>query len=249
LSREPSICDLSNDLLAPITFFLIQRQDDNVTPITKIPQSIVFVVDDDPSVRESIERLLGTIDLSVQVFGTAREFLNSDRPEIPACLVLDVRLPGISGLDFQRELSKANIRIPIIFITAHGDVPMSVKAMKAGAVEFLIKPFHDQDLLDAVQMALERDRLRRLRDSEIADLQRRLRTLTPREREVLPLVISGLLNKQIAAEMNASEATVKVHRSQLMRKLEAKSVPDLVRMAEKLEIRTATPKPDPSLPK
>ena len=220
-----------------------------MTPITKTPQSIVFVVDDDPSVRESIERLLGTIDLSVQVFGAAREFLNSDRPEIPACLVLDVRLPGISGLDFQRELSKANIRIPIIFITAHGDVPMSVKAMKAGAVEFLIKPFHDQDLLDAVQMALERDRLRRLRDSEIADLQRRLRTLTPREREVLPLVISGLLNKQIAAEMNASEATVKVHRSQLMRKLEAKSVPDLVRMAEKLEIRTATPKPDPSLPK
>ena len=220
-----------------------------MTPITKIPQSIVFVVDDDPSVRESIERLLGTIDLSVRAFGAGREFLNSDRPEIPACLVLDVRLPGISGLDFQRELSKANIRIPIIFITAHGDVPMSVKAMKAGAVEFLIKPFHDQDLLDAVQMALERDRLRRLRDSEIADLQRRLRTLTPREREVLPLVISGLLNKQIAAEMNASEATVKVHRSQLMRKLEAKSVPDLVRMAEKLEIRTATPKPDPSLPK
>jgi len=228
---------------------LIERQDDNVTPITKTPQAIVFVVDDDPSVRESIERLLGTIDLSVQAFGAAREFLNSDRPEIPACLVLDVRLPGISGLDFQRELSKANIRIPIIFITAHGDVPMSVKAMKAGAVEFLIKPFHDQDLLDAVQMALERDRLRRLHESEIADLQRRLRTLTPREREVLPLVISGLLNKQIAAEINASEATVKVHRSQLMRKLEAKSVPDLVRIAEKLEIRTARPNPDPSLPK
>ena len=220
-----------------------------MTPISKNPQSIVFVVDDDPSVRESIERLLGTMDLSVHAFGAAREFLNSDRPEIPACLVLDVRLPGISGLDFQRELSKANIRIPIIFITAHGDVPMSVKAMKAGAVEFLIKPFHDQDLLDAVQMALERDRLRRLRESEIADLQRRLRTLTPREREVLPLVISGLLNKQIAAEINASEATVKVHRSQLMRKLEAKSVPDLVRIAEKLEIRAVTPKPDPSLPK
>jgi len=220
-----------------------------VTPITKTPQAIVFVVDDDPSVRESIERLLGTIDLSVHAFGAAREFLNSDRPEIPACLVLDVRLPGISGLDFQCELSKANIRIPIIFITAHGDVPMSVKAMKAGAVEFLVKPFHDQDLLDAVQMALERDRLRRLRESEIADLQRRLRTLTPREREVLPLVISGLLNKQIAAEINASEATVKVHRSQLMRKLEAKSVPDLVRIAEKLEIRAVTPKPDPSLPK
>jgi FixJ family two-component response regulator len=221
----------------------------NVTLITKTPESIVFVVDDDPSVRESIERLLGTIDLSVRAFGAGREFLNSDRPEIPACLVLDVRLPGISGLDFQRELNKANIRIPIIFITAHGDVPMSVKAMKAGAVEFLIKPFHDQDLLDAVQMALERDRLRRLRESEIADLQRRLRTLTPREREVLPLVISGLLNKQIAAEINASEATVKVHRSQVMRKLEAKSVPDLVRIAEKLEIRAATPKPDPSLPK
>ena len=220
-----------------------------MTPISKNPQSIVFVVDDDPSVRESIERLLGTIDLSVHAFGAAREFLNSDRPEIPACLVLDVRLPGISGLDFQRQLSKANIRIPIIFITAHGDVPMSVKAMKAGAVEFLIKPFHDQDLLDAVQMALERDRLRRLRESEIADLQRRLRTLTPREREVLPLVISGLLNKQIAAEINASEATVKVHRSQLMRKLEAKSVPDLVRMAEKLDISVATPKANPSLPK
>jgi RNA polymerase sigma factor (sigma-70 family) len=146
-------------------------------------------------------------------------------------------------------LNKANIRIPIIFITAHGDVPMSVKAMKAGAVEFLIKPFHDQDLLDAVQTAIEQDRLRRLRDAEIAELQQRLSTLTPREREVLPLVISGLLNKQIAAEINASEATVKVHRSQLMRKLEAKSVPDLVRMAEKMGIRAATPKPDPSLPK
>jgi RNA polymerase sigma factor (sigma-70 family) len=217
--------------------------------MTKTGRSIVFVVDDDPSVRDAIGRLLRTVGLPVKEFGSALEFLAGDRPETPSCLVLDVRLPGISGIDFQRQLNKANIRIPIIFITAHGDVPMSVKAMKAGAVEFLIKPFHDQDLLDAVQTAIEQDRLRRLRDAEIAELQQRLSTLTPREREVLPLVISGLLNKQIAAEINASEATVKVHRSQLMRKLEAKSVPDLVRMAEKMGIRAATPKPDPSLPK
>ena len=207
-----------------------------MTPATKTVRSIVFVVDDDPSVRDAIRRLLGTIGLPVKAFGSPSEFLAGDVPEIPSCLVLDVRLPGISGIDFQRELNKANIRIPIIFITAHGDVPMSVKAMKAGAVEFLIKPFHDQDLLDAVQMALEKDRVRRLAEAEITELQRRLRTLTPREREVLPLVISGRLNKQIAAEMNASEATVKVHRSQLMRKMGAKSLPDLVRMAEKLGI-------------
>src|SRR6202030_1973542 len=202
-----------------------------------------------PSVRDSIERLLGTVGLPVKAFGSPLEFLAANRPELPSCLVLDVRLPGISGIDFQRELSKANIRIPIIFITAHGDVPMSVKAMKAGAVEFLIKPFHDQDLLDAVQAALEKDRLRRLADADIAELQRRLQTLTPRERGVFPLVISGRLNKQIAAEMNASEATVKVHRSQLMRKMEAKSVPDLVRMAEKLGISAAAPTPDLFLPK
>jgi FixJ family two-component response regulator len=207
-----------------------------VSPATKTARSIVFVVDDDPSVRDAIRRLLETVDLPVEAFGSAREFLAGDLPDIPSCLVLDVRLPGISGIDFQRELNKGDIRIPIIFITAHGDVPMSVKAMKAGAVEFLIKPFHDQDLLDAVQMALEKDRLRRLADAAIAELQGRLQTLTPREREVFPLVISGLLNKQIAAEMNASEGTVKVHRSQLMRKMEAKSVPDLVRMAEKLGI-------------
>jgi RNA polymerase sigma factor (sigma-70 family) len=215
--------------------------------MTKTARSIVFVVDDDPSVRDAIGRLLRTVGLPAKEFGSALEFLAGDRPETPSCLVLDVRLPGISGIDFQRQLNKANIRIPIIFITAHGDVPMSVKAMKAGAVEFLIKPFHDQDLLDAVQTAIEKDRLRRLREAEIAELQQRLSTLTPRERQVLPLVISGLLNKQIAAEINASEATVKVHRSQLMRKLEAKSVPDLVRMAEKMGIRAATPKPDPSL--
>jgi FixJ family two-component response regulator len=178
-------------------------------------------VDDDPSVRDSIERLLGTVGLPVKAFGSPFEFLAANRPELPSCLVLDVRLPGISGIDFQRELSKANIRIPIIFITAHGDVPMSVKAMKAGAIEFLIKPFHDQDLIDAVQMTLEKDRVRRLCEAEVAKLQQRLRTLTPRENEVLPLLISGRLNKQIAAEINASEATVKVHRSQLMRKMEA----------------------------
>jgi FixJ family two-component response regulator len=210
---------------------------------------MVFVVDDDPSVRDAIRRLLGTVGLSVKEFGSALEFLAADRPEAPSCLVLDVRLPGISGIDFQRQLTKINIRIPIIFITAHGDVPMSVKAMKAGAIEFLIKPFHDQDLLDAVQLALEKDRIRRLRDAEIAQLQHRLQTLTPREREVLPLVISGRLNKQIAAEINASEATVKVHRSQLMRKMEAKSVPDLVRMAEKLGISVTKPKTNSSLPK
>jgi FixJ family two-component response regulator len=216
---------------------------------TKTARPIVFVVDDDPSVRDSIERLLGTVGLPVKAFGSPFEFLAANRPELPSCLVLDVRLPGISGIDFQRELSKANIRIPIIFITAHGDVPMSVKAMKAGAVEFLIKPFHDQDLIDAVQMTLEKDRVRRLCEAEVAKLQQRLRTLTPRENEVLPLLISGRLNKQIAAEINASEATVKVHRSQLMRKMEAQSLPDLVRMAEKLGISAPTPKADSSLPK
>ena len=216
---------------------------------TKTARPIVFVVDDDPSVRDSIERLLGTVGLPVKAFGSPFEFLAANRPELPSCLVLDVRLPGISGIDFQRELSKANIRIPIIFITAHGDVPMSVKAMKAGAVEFLIKPFHDQDLIDAVQMTLEKDRVRRFCEAEVAKLQQRLRTLTPRENEVLPLLISGRLNKQIAAEINASEATVKVHRSQLMRKMEAQSLPDLVRMAEKLGISAPTPKADSSLPK
>ena len=216
---------------------------------TKTARPIVFVVDDDPSVRDSIERLLGTVGLPVKAFGSPLEFLAANRPELPSCLVLDVRLPGISGIDFQRELSKANIRIPIIFITAHGDVPMSVKAMKAGAVEFLIKPFHDQDLIDAVQMTLEKDRVRRLCEAEVAKLQQHLRTLTPRENEVLPLLISGRLNKQIAAEINASEATVKVHRSQLMRKMEAQSLPDLVRMAEKLGISAPTPKADSSLPK
>ncbi|HXN21792.1 MAG TPA: response regulator [Candidatus Dormibacteraeota bacterium] len=217
--------------------------------MTETVPSMVFVVDDDPSIRDAIGRLVGTVGLRVETFSSAREFLRSNRPQAPSCLVLDVRLPGISGIDFQRELSAANILIPIIFITAHADVPMSVKAMKAGAIEFLTKPFKDQDLLDAVQLGIEKDRARRLSEAELSELQHRLRTLTPREREVLPLVVSGRLNKQVAAEINASEATVKVHRSQLMRKMGAESVADLVRMAGKLGISAAGPKATSSLPR
>jgi FixJ family two-component response regulator len=197
---------------------------------------IVFVVDDDPSVRRAIKRLIGSVGLQVETFGSAPEFLSANRSEGPGCLVLDIRLPGISGLDFQRQLAQANLHIPIIFITAHGDVAMTVRAMKAGAVEFLTKPFRDQDLLDAVHMALERDRTRRQQESEIAVLRNRLESLTPREGEVLPRVVSGLLNKQIAAELGTSENTVKVHRSQLMRKMGADSLADLVRLAEKIGI-------------
>jgi len=197
---------------------------------------IVFVVDDDPSVRRSIKRLIGSVGLQVELFGSAQEFLLSKRPDAPSCLVLDIRLPGISGLDFQHKLAEANIHIPIIFITAHGDIPMTVRAMKAGAVEFLTKPFREQDLLDAIQLALERDRARRQGDAEIAVLRERFESLTPREREVLPWVVSGLLSKQIADAIGTSEASVKVHRSQLMRKMAADSVADLVRMAEKMGI-------------
>jgi FixJ family two-component response regulator len=197
---------------------------------------IVFVVDDDPSVRRSIKRLIGSVGLQVELFGSAQEFLLSKRPDAPSCLVLDIRLPGISGLDFQHKLAEANIHIPIIFITAHGDIPMTVRAMKAGAVEFLTKPFREQDLLDAIQLALERDRVRRQGDAEIVVLRERFESLTPREREVLPWVVSGLLSKQIADAIGTSEASVKVHRSQLMRKMAADSVADLVRMAEKMGI-------------
>src|SRR5580700_1622834 len=176
--------------------------------------SVVFVVDDDPSVRRAIKRLIESVGLHVELFASAHEFLQVARPNIPACLVLDIRLPSKSGLDLQRELAEANHQIPIIFITAHGDIPMTVRAMKAGAVEFLTKPFRDQDLLDAIHQALERDRLRRQQDAEVATLRQRFESLTPREQEVLPWVISGLLNKQIAAEIVTTEATVKVHRSQ-----------------------------------
>jgi RNA polymerase sigma factor (sigma-70 family) len=205
------------------------------------PHSIVFVVDDDASLREALKRLIRSVGLNVEVFALAEEFLQRKRPNAPGCLILDVRLRGISGLDFQRKLAEANIPIPIIFITGHGDIPMSVRAMKAGAVEFLTKPFRDQDLLDAIQVGLERDQGRRQREAEIAILQERFEGLTPREREVLPLVASGLPNKQVAAEIGTSESTVKVHRSQLMRKMAAKSLPELARMAEKMGIPTTKP--------
>src|SRR6202165_1281022 len=175
------------------------------------PASIVFVVDDDPSVRRAIKVLLESVGLAGELFGSAKEFLLGRPADRPSCLVLDIRLPGVSGLDFQRQLDEAKINIPIIFISAHGDVPMTVRAMKAGAIEFLTKPFRDQDLLDAVQVALERDRARRQRESEIAALWERFESLTPREREVLRLVIRGRLNKQIAAELGTSEITIKVH--------------------------------------
>src|ERR1700726_4883 len=200
------------------------------------PASIVFVVDDDPSVRRAIKRLVESVGLHVELFESATEFINSSHPDVASCLVLDIRLPGISGLDFQRELVQAKRDIPMIFITAHGDIPMTVRAMKAGAVEFLTKPFRDQDLLDAIQVGLERDRVRRQRQAETAMLRERFESLTPREREILPLVVSGLLNKQVAAEIGTTEATVKVHRSQLTRKMGADSLPELVRMAEKIGI-------------
>jgi FixJ family two-component response regulator len=200
------------------------------------PAPVVFVVDDDASVRRAIKRLVESVGLQVELFGSATEFMSSQRPDAAGCLVTDIRLPGISGLDLHRELVKANDEIPTIFITAHGDIPMTVRAMKAGAVEFLTKPFRDQDLLDAIQVALERDCVRRERQAEIATLRERLESLTPREREVLPLVVSGLLNKQVAAAIGTTEATVKVHRSQLMKKMGADSLPELVRMAERIGI-------------
>ena len=205
--------------------------------MTEIP-SIVFVVDDDASVRNALKSLIRSVGLQVELFGSAQEFLQSKRPNAPSCLILDIRLPGISGLDFQRKLAEAGNFIPIIFITGHGDIPMSVRAMKGGAVEFLTKPFRDQDLLDAIHVALERDRARRQREDEIATLKDRFEWLTPREREVLPLVVSGLPNKQIADKIGTSETTVKVHRGQLMRKMGADSLPELVRMAERIGIRT-----------
>jgi FixJ family two-component response regulator len=198
---------------------------------------IVFVVDDDPAVRRTIRRLVESVGLRAETFGSAEDFRNSERPIATSCLVLDVRLPGISGLDLQRELVENNIQIPIIFITAHGDIPMVVRAMKAGAVEFLTKPFRHQDLLDAIQQALKRDRTRSALGGEIAVLRQRFELLTRGERKVLPLVVSGRPNKQIAAEIGTSEATVKVHRSQLMRKMGADSLPELVRMAEKIGIK------------
>jgi RNA polymerase sigma factor (sigma-70 family) len=197
---------------------------------------IVFVVDDDPSVRRSIKRLIGSVGLQVELFGSAQEFLLSKRPEAPSCLVLDIRLPGISGLNFQHELAEANIHIPIIFITAHGDIPMTVRAMKAGAVEFLTKPFREQDLLDAIHSALERDRGRRQQEAGLAVLRERFESLSPREREVVSMVVSGMLNKQIAVQIGTAENTVKVHRSRAMEKMQANSLADLVKMIQRLQV-------------
>src|SRR6202451_324174 len=196
---------------------------------------IVFVVDDDASVRDAVKRLIASVGLRVETFGSTREFLSARRPEAPACLVLDVRLPDVSGLELQRDLAAANVHIPIIFITGHADVPMTVRAMKAGAVEFLTKPFRGQELLDAIQEAIAKDRMAWNERAQMADLRARYNTLTPREKEVLILVASGLLNKQIGAELGTSELTIKTHRGRVMQKMGADSLADLVKMAERID--------------
>ena len=201
--------------------------------MTRAP--VVFVVDDDPSARSSLKFLLSSVGLQVESFESAETFLQRKPSDAPSCLVLDVRLRGLSGLDFQHELAARNIRIPIVFVTGHGDIPMSVRAMKAGAIEFLTKPYRDQDLLDAVRIALEQDRARREQERDLTDLQQRFDSLTPREQEVISKVVSGMLNKQIAGELGTAENTVKVHRSRAMEKMHAQSFADLVRMIEKLK--------------
>jgi FixJ family two-component response regulator len=209
----------------------------------KGPMPIVFVIDDDASMRRALGNLFQSVGLEVEVFGSASEMLQSKLPDVASCLVLDIRLPGLSGLDFQAELAKANIHIPIIFMTGHGDIPMTVRAMKGGAVDFLTKPFRDQDMLDAVMVAIERDRKRREADKIVANLQTHFETLTPREREILALVSSGLMNKQIAAELGVAEITVKIHRGHIMKKMGARSLADLLRKAQTLGVLGTKPQP------
>ena len=203
-------------------------------------QPVVFVIDDDASLRVSLSSLFRSIGLQVMAFESTAGFLSAKLPDTPSCLVLDVRLPGLSGLDFQAQLAKADIRLPIIFMTGHGDIPMTVRAMKAGAVEFLTKPFRDQDMLDAVQAGLEQDRIRREDTAAAANLRHRFASLTPREQEIMGLVTAGLMNKQIAGEIGISEITVKVHRGSVMRKMGAKSLAELVRMADAVGVRRTT---------
>jgi FixJ family two-component response regulator len=220
-----------------VAYCMVTQRSSLAKPVGSTDGPIVFVVDDDESMRLALARLFRSVQLRVEVFATTQEFLQAQRLDAPSCLVLDVRLPGLSGLDFQAELTKADVRMPIVFITGHGDIPMTVRAMKAGAVDFLAKPFRDQDLLDAVATAIQRDQKRREHENAVADLRAHLASLTPREREIMALVASGLMSKQIAAQIHLSEITVKVHRSHIMKKMAARSVADLVRMAEALGVK------------